>query len=122
VTSTTFPRFISGISGFNVGNSSSGTGDTGDVLGPALTITKMVIKIENAAPASPATTYAFAVRKTNGTVQDLGAACTIPAGSSTCTFTGSVATGVGDELNLHVSRTGSTSASPGWVLWTISYS
>jgi hypothetical protein len=33
-----------------------------------------------------------------------------------------VNTAAGDELDLHLSRTGSSSAVPGWVLWTIQYS
>jgi hypothetical protein len=118
IASATFPRFIDGVTGLNVGNSSST--DSGDTIGPPLVITKFGIRMQNAAPAG--VTYTFFVRKTNGTVGDTTATCTVPSLGTTCTFSGTVNTGAGDELNIHVTRSGSTATTPGWVVWSIAYS
>jgi hypothetical protein len=63
--------------------------------------------------------YTFTLRRSG--VADSTAACTITGAATSCSFSGSVTTQMGDSLAWKVARSGGT-GTVGYLLWNIAYS
>jgi hypothetical protein len=122
VDSGSMPRWIQGVSGFTLGDSSSQ--NTGQTVGPALTVTGITVKTQTAANST--NSWKFTLHQAGSTLASGDyASCIVQAGSApnTCQVTGlSVNIPAATSINWHLEHTGSGSTLPGWVLLTIQYS
>ena len=110
---------MSGFGLSDVPTSGAGSGDTGQSLGPPLSIASYTIKVQTA-PGN-GNSYTFNLRHAGSGDYTPANQCVISNLNTSCTFSGStITTGAGDSINWSVARTGSNS--PGWVLWSIAYS
>lgn len=119
VSSTTWPRYIEGISNlaaFSVTNASNGQ-STGQIFGPAINVTNIQVKV-GTAPGN-GNSYTFTLHNA-GANTDTTASCQIlnAATTASCTVSG-VSIASDTEINWKLARTGSNN--PGWVMLTLSF-